>query len=407
MSSKYFTHILPNGLRIVHCPTNSKVAYCGIAVNTGSRDEEEGRYGLAHFVEHTIFKGTSHRRAWHILNRMELVGGELNAYTSKEETQLYSIFPAEHYNRAIELIGDLIANSVFPEVELTKEREVVIDEINSYLDNPSEAIYDDFEDKMFCGSKLGHNILGTESDLANMSSEDCRNYLDRLYVPSNMAFYSMGDIAPEKLVRMVERHLGGLKNGLNRPARIIPATVAPFNKIRHIDAHQSHTIVGAPIFGMYDNRKYALSLLNNILGGPGMNSLLNVSMRERRGYVYTVESSATMFTDCGVFAIYFGCDDCHTKPCMRIIRNQLDALSTRPFSAKALDAAKKQYLGQILVSMDNGEGSALALGKAMLFFNRVNSIEETTNCIKSITAAEIQDMATLIGASNSSTLTMA
>lgn len=404
--SKYITHTLPNGLRIIHCPTTSKVAYCGIAVNAGSRDEEDGKYGLAHFVEHTIFKGTTRRRAWHILNRMELIGGELNAYTSKEETLLYSIFPVNHYARAIELIGDLITNSVFPEAELSKEREVVIDEINSYRDNPSEAVYDDFEDMIFSNSKLGHNILGTENDLNNIGSSDCRDYINRLYVPSNMAFFSMGNIEPTKLMRMVERHLGGMSNSLNRPERIAPARISPFFETRKIDAHQSHTIIGAPLFGMYDDRKYALLLLNNIIGGPGMNSLLNVSLRERRGYVYTVESSATLFTDCGLFAIYFGCDDLHVKPCIRIIKNHIDRLSNHALSPRALDAAKKQYLGQMLVSMENGEGSALSLGKGLLFFNKVSTIEETSNKILSLTPSEIQDIATIIGTENSSILTM-
>ena len=209
---KIYYHTLENGLRLVHVPTTSQVAWCGLAVNAGSRDEREGHYGLAHFVEHTIFKGTSHRRAWHILNRMERVGGELNAYTTKEGTMLYSVFPGEHLERAVDLLADLVQWSQFPQEELDRERDVVLEEAASYRDTPSDAVYDDFEDLLFAGSELGHNILGRKEDLENLTREDCMRYLKTLYVPSNMVFFSVGPERPERVFRLAEKHLGGMSH---------------------------------------------------------------------------------------------------------------------------------------------------------------------------------------------------
>ena len=406
MDSKYFTHILKNGLRILHVPTDSQVAYCGMAVNAGSRDEVSGKFGLAHFVEHTIFKGTKHRRAWHILNRMERVGGELNAYTTKEGTMLYSIFPCEHFQRAIELLADLIANSQFPASELQREREVVMDEVNSYRDTPSEAVYDDFEDLLFAGSLLGHNILGIENDVKNLSSDDCRDYIDRLYVPENMAFFVMGNLSTERVFRMAEKYLGVLNHGINRIQRIAPDAITPFRQSINIDAHQAHTVIGTQIFNMYDERRFAMSLLNNIIGGPGMNSMFNVAIRERRGYAYTVESSATLMTDCGLFEIYFGSDEQNVNRCLKLIGNIIDNLATKSLGDKALDAAKKQYIGQLRVANDNNESLAMSIGKSFLYFDRISSTEEISERIMALSASDIMDAAALITMPRCSILTM-
>lgn len=405
MSLQYHTHTLPCGLRIIHQPSQSPVAYCGVAVNVGSRDENEENLGIAHFVEHTIFKGTSHRKSWHIINRMERIGGELNAYTSKEDTFVYSVFPASYYARAVELISDLIQHSVFPNAELEKEREVVLDEIASYRDSPSEAVYDDFEDLAFANNGLGHNILGTERTLSAITSEDCMKFLKDLYVPENMVFFSLGDINFDKLCRMVEKHFGGMNHSLNRSKRITPTYPEKFEKKVSIDTHQSHTIYGAPTFGMFDSRKYAMALLNNMLAGPGMNSLLNIALREKRGYVYTVDSASTMFTDCGIFTIYFGCDNNHVKPCLRLISDNITRLAETPLSHKALDMIKRQYVGQLLVSNDNRENVALALGKSFLYFNRISQVNEVTERIDAVTPQQIQEVAALICRNNASILT--
>ena len=404
--AKYFNHTLPNGLRLIHIPSSSRVAYCGLAINSGSRDDLPGKAGLAHFVEHTIFKGTKRRRSWHILNRMEHVGGELNAYTTKEGTALYSVFPSEHFERAIELIADLVANSQFPENELNKEREVVMEEIDSYRDTPMEAAYDDFEDLLFAGSALGHNILGNERELADITADDCRRYLDTQYVPENMVFFALGDIKTDRLFRLAEKYFGVLNHSLERTSRIAPVEVPAFHKVINIDSHQAHTIVGRQVFSMYDDRRYAMSLLNNIIGGPGMNSLLNVAIREKRGYVYTVESSLSLLSDCGLFQIYFGSDERHVAPSIKIINRILEDLATKPLSEKALQAAKRQYLGQMLVSSENKESVALSLGKNFLYHNSIMNDGELAERINALTAQELMDCATLLTPSSCSILTL-
>lgn len=395
MDKNCIIHTLANGMRAVYCQRRGNVAYCGVAVNAGSRDEA-GDKGLAHFVEHTIFKGTSRRRAWHILNRMELVGGELNAYTTKEETLVYSLFPTGNMPRAMELIADLVQNSIFPDRELEKEREVVLEEILSYRDSPSEAIYDDFEDLIFAGNALGHNILGDETSLQGLSSEKCRKFIENLYTPDNMVLFGVGDTQPDRFFRLAERHFGCFHRSLARPQRIAPTDVPQFAETRNVESHQAHTLIGIPTFGMHDERKYALLLLNNILGGPGMNSLLNVAIRERHGYAYTVESAVTLFSDCGLMTVYFGSDERYAKRCLQLVDRTLDALASSPMRQRALDAAKKQYAGQLLVGSESLEGTALSMGKSVMHFGTVNTVDEITDRIRSVTADQLRDAAASI-----------
>lgn len=402
---KITTYTLPNGLRAVHVASQSPVGWCGIVVDAGSRDDGDGRHGLAHFVEHTIFKGTTHRRAWHIINRMEAVGGELNAYTTKEDTTLYATFPVEHFGRAMQLIADLVTCSVFPEQELELERGVVLEEIDSYRDSPADAVYDDFEDMLFAGSTLGHNILGDASQLEAINSADCRDYLKRLYVPQNMVLFTMGNIAPAKVERMAERYFTVLHHKLDRIPRQQPVDVLPERRKVHQGSHQSHTIVGARVPGMHDERRFALSLLNNVVGGPGMNSLLNVQLRERRGYVYTVESSLTAFTDCGLLEVYFGCDASHTDKSLRLVLNTLDRLATTPLTERQLTAAKKQYCGQLLLASDNAEANVIGAGKSLLYRGRVGTLEQSIERIQSITPAQIMAAAALVVPDRCSVLT--
>lgn len=402
----YQYHTLSNGMRIVHRPLESDVAYCGVAVRAGSANETETQYGLAHFVEHTLFKGTKRRRSYHIINRMERVGGELNAYTSKEETMIYSTFPTQYYSRAIELMGDLVSNSVFPAEELDKEREVVLDEVESYLDIPSEAIYDDFEDLIFANTPLGHNILGNEQSLKNLLSADCRNFIDTWYVPENMVFFSYGRIPFYSLCRLLEKHFGCLHKKLEQ-SHIKASDILPsqFQRKHSIDSHQSHTIYGARVQGMYNDKKYALALLNNIIGGPGMNSLLNVSLREKHGYVYTVESSVTHYIDTGLFSIYFGCDHNHTAKCIKLIEQTIDKLADKQLSEKSLSMAKRQYIGQLLVASDNKENLALSMGKSLLYFNHVQDNATTFERIMSITPEGLRDAASMLTPDKASSLT--
>ncbi len=398
-------HTLPNGLRLVHVNTANQVAWCGLAVNAGSRDENEGHYGLAHFVEHTIFKGTTHRRAWHILNRMERVGGELNAYTTKEGTMLYSVFPHQHLPRAVDLLADLVQWSVFPQSELDRERDVVLEEAASYRDTPSDAVYDDFEDLLFAGSELGHNILGRKEDLENLSREDCMRYLKKLYVPANMAFFSVGPDSPDRVFRLAEKAFGPMSHEMEPRRRTVPPHVEPFRRTINIGTHQAHTIVGARVPDMNHPLRYALMLLNNILGGPGMNSLLNVELRERRGYVYTVESTLTMLSDCGWMEIYLGCDHDDVRSSLRVIERITSRLSQELLPERRLDAYKRQYCGQLVVAADSTEYLAMSAGRGLLYRGRVATIDDTIAHIREVTPEQIAQAAEFLRGDALSSLT--
>ena len=398
-------HTLSNGLRLVHVKTTSQVAWCGLAINAGSRDEVDGHHGLAHFVEHTIFKGTTHRRAWHILNRMERVGGELNAYTTKEGTMLYSVFPEQHLPRAIDLLADLVQWSVFPQEELDRERDVVLEEAASYRDTPSDAVYDDFEDLLFAGSELGHNILGRKEDLERLTREDCMHYLKTLYVPTNMAFFSVGPERPERVFRLAEKCFGEMNHKPAPQHRIKPQMTPQFKTVTHIGTHQAHTIVGARVPDMNHPLRHSLMLLNNILGGPGMNSLLNVELRERRGYVYTVESTLTLLSDCGWMEIYLGCDADDVKSSLHVIERITNRLSQELLPVRRLDAYKKQYCGQLVVAADSTEFMAMRAGRSLLYHGTVATIDQTISSIQSVTPEDIAKAAAFLSAERLSSLT--
>ncbi len=403
MTTSY--HTLPNGLRLVHVNMPTQVAWCGLAINAGSRDEVEGHHGLAHFVEHTIFKGTKNRRAWHILNRMERVGGELNAYTTKEGTMLYSVFPEQYLARAVDLLADLVQWSVFPQEELDRERDVVLEEAASYRDTPSDAVYDDFEDLLFAGSELGHNILGKKEDLENLTRDDCLRYLKTLYVPTNMAFFSVGPEKPERVFRLAEKCFGPMSHTMAPRHRVTPLEVPPFRQVIKIGTHQAHTIVGARVPDMNHLLRYALMLLNNILGGPGMNSLLNVELRERRGYVYTVESTLTMLSDCGWLEIYLGCDPDDVRSSLRVIDRITSRLAHEVLPERRLEAYKKQYCGQLVVAADSTEFMAMRAGRGLLYHGKMATIDETIDCIRAVNPEQIVQAAAFLRADRLSSLT--
>lgn len=397
-------HTAPNGLRVVHrLAPGALVDYCGVSVNAGSRDESPDREGLAHFVEHTIFKGTDRRRSMHILNRMEAVGGELNAYTTKEETVIYTIAPAGNLGRSVDLLADLILNSRFPKVEIDREREVVADEINSYLDNPSEAIFDDFDDLVFAGSSLGHNILGSVESIQRFGPEECRHWLDEFYTPTEMVFFYMGAKPAQTVFKTVERYFAPLKYPDHGRVRLTPAPVAPFDVVRPIGSHQAHTVLGARIPGLHSPRRYAVAMLTNILGGPGMNSLLNVELREKRGLVYSVDATTQLYGDLGLFTIYFGCDPGDTDRCLRLTARVLDSLAQSPMSPSKLERARRQYIGQMAVAGENREQQALSTGRSVLIYDRVRGVGETIEIINSLTADDLLEAAR--GIVNTSRLT--
>jgi len=387
-------HTAPSGLRMVHLHVpGCAVGYCGVAVRVGSRDEGDSHRGLAHFVEHTIFKGTVRRSPWHIINRMETVGGELNAYTTKEETVVYSVFPSGNLPRAAELIADLICNSRFPDRELDKEREVVADEIDSYLDTPSEAVFDDFEDLMFAGSDLGHNILGTREALATFTSATCREYLARWYVPGNMVVFYAGNLSDERVFAALERAFAAVSGAAPMRCNVTPAVLPPFDVHKTIDSHQCHTIVGARVGGIDAPDRYVLALLTNILGGPGMNSLLNVALRERRGLVYSVEASTGIFSDCGSLAVYYGCDPDDNALCRSLVTDTFRSVADGYINVRRLDRAKKQYLGQLIVSSENLENRILGIARQTLFRGHATTADEVIEAIRSVAPSQIASLA--------------
>lgn len=389
----YFSHILPNGLRMVHLPMESPVSYCGFAVNAGTRDEEANEFGLAHFVEHMMFKGTEKRKSWHILNRMENVGGELNAYTTKEETFVYSIFMEEHYQRAFELLTDLIFHSQFPQQEIEKEVDVILDEINSYEDSPSELIFDEFENQLYSGHALGHNILGDEASLLTFNSESGRSFMRRFYAPENMVFFSMGRIDFNRIVKMAESLLSDISFPVATRNRVAPEAIQPCAKQVHKDTHQAHVLIGSRAYSMHDEKRIPLFLLNNVLGGPGMNNRLNVSLREKHGLVYNVESNVTSYTDTGLASIYFGTDPKNMEKALKLVHKELDKIRTDGLSASQLAAAKKQVIGQMGVSGDNKEGLFLGLGKSYLHYNRYDTLPEVFARVEAVTTDDIRTVA--------------
>lgn len=435
LEMKYNTYTLDNGLRIIHLPSDSKVVYCGYQINAGTRNEEPGEEGLAHFCEHVTFKGTERRKAWHILNCLESVGGDLNAYTNKEGTVYYSAILKEHIARAVDLLSDIVFHSVYPQAEIDKEVEVICDEIESYNDSPAELIYDEFENILFKGSPLGHNILGTAEQVRAFKTEDALRFTQKLYRPDNAIFFAYGDIDFKKLVKLIQKALGECPKGRElacsadcksaetpteeRIAEETPTGETPTEEMEAGDAnykvqsskfnvqskvagqtivmlkntHQAHVMIGTRAYDVNDDRRMPLYLLNNMLGGPGMNAKLNLALREHNGLVYTVESTMVSYGDTGTWSIYFGCDEHDVKRCLRLVRKELDKFMQKPLSDAQLKAAKKQIKGQIGVACDNRENFALDFGKSFLHYGWEKNVDRLYEQVDEITAAQIQAVA--------------
>ena len=426
---KYNTYTLDNGLRIIHLPSDSQVVYCGYQINAGTRNEEPGEEGLAHFCEHVTFKGTERRKAWHILNCLESVGGDLNAYTNKEGTVYYSAILKEHIARAVDLLSDIVFHSVYPQAEIDKEVEVICDEIESYNDSPAELIYDEFENILFKGSPLGHNILGTAEQVRAFKTEDALKFTQKLYRPDNAIFFAYGDIDFKKLVKLLQRALADDKSVGKLAEEKLPQisqitqisrdensiaeeksvssvkSVGPKNYpsvrdeiagqtiVMQKNTHQAHVMIGTQAYDVNDDRRMPLYLLNNMLGGPGMNAKLNLALREHNGLVYTVESTMVSYGDTGTWSIYFGCDEHDVKRCLRLVRKELDKFMQKPLSDAQLKAAKKQIKGQIGVACDNRENFALDFGKSFLHYGWEKNVDRLYEQVDEITAAQIQAVA--------------
>ena len=399
---------LPNGLRGVHVHRpGARVDYVALSVNVGSRDDAPGCEGLAHFVEHTIFKGTDIHRSSYIINRMEAVGGELNAYTTKEETVVYTVAPSGNLRRSVDLIYELIAHSSFPQTEIDREREVVLDEIASYLDSPSEAVVDDFEDMMFPDNGLGHNILGTKDSVDGLSGDTCREYLKRYFVPSNMVLVYAGSSSVDEVMKLVEQTFGVLDHPHPSLQRVYPGNLTVVHdEVKDLGLHQSHTVVGAVIPGAKSPDRHAMSLLANILGGPGMNSLLNVELREKRGLVYSVDCVMAMFSDCGLMEIYFGCDEDDTARCLRHVRSVIARVCDGYIPDTRLSRAKRQYLGQLVVANENVEARVLSLGRHVTLFDSLPDPQRTIDAVNRLSTDDIAHAASYLAPSCLSRLTI-
>ena len=387
------TTTLPNGLRIIHHPSPTSVAYCGYAIDGGTRDEQPHEAGLAHFVEHMLFKGTTKRRAWHILNRMENVGGDLNAYTNKEETVIYSAFLKKDFARALELLTDIVFHSTYPQHEVDKERGVILEEIDCYEDNPAELIFDDFEELLFPSHALGHNILGTPKHVKRFTSANAHSFVERYYHPANAVLFVYGNIPFSRIVMWAERLTADLAAGTPNKGRTAPLPYVPCQVETKRHTHQAHVMLGCIGYPSGDKRRTGLYLLNNMLGGPGMNSRLNLALREQTGLVYNVESNLISYTDTGVFNIYFGTDTTEADRCIDLTLKELDRLRERPLTTLQLAAAKKQLIGQVGVAADNFESTALGMAKTYLHYGEYEGSEALYHRIQSITAQQLWDIA--------------
>ena len=380
----YQTHIFANGLRLIHNYVPNKAAYCGLIINVGSRDEREDELGMAHFIEHVIFKGTEKRKAYHILSRLEDVGGELNAYTTKEDTCVYATFMAKDYERTLELFADIVFHSVFPEKEIEKEKDVVLDEINSYKDNPGELIFDDFEELIYTGYPIGRNILGDEASVERISRGMVLDFVRRNYFTNRMVISSVGDIPFEKLVRLVEKYFSPYEAGTPLKARIKPEIYTPRFVEMDRDTHQSHCIIGNIAYDYTEDNRLALSLLMNLLGGTGMNSRLNLNIREKYGLAYNIEASYTPYSDTGVSMIYFGCDPENAEWCLNLCKKEMRALYEEKLGPLQLKRAKAQMVGQLAISSENYENLMLSIGKSFLIYDKVDSLEDIYTQIEEI-----------------------
>ena len=389
----YQRHVLSNGIRIIHRHTDSQVAHCGLFINTGSRDEEAEEQGLAHFIEHVIFKGTRRRKAFQVLSHMENVGGEINAFTSKEDTCIYASFLHLHYDRWLDVASDIIFQSIFPDKEINKEKDIIIDEINSYLDSPSEQIFDDFDELIFNSHPLGRNILGTPATIKAFNRNSINRFMDRNHTTDEMLICSVGRIDFRELTHKVEKYFGEASHSESRHTRQAFTGYIPVKQSISRKNHQAHCMLGNEADGLNSSRKTALSLLNNILGGPGLNSRLNMSVREKHGFCYNIESNYQPYTDTGVLSIYFGTDSAYLDKTMSIINKELSRLKNNKLGSLQLKRAKMQLTGQVAISFESNLYEMLFNGKNYLNLHKTDTLEDINRRIDAVTTEQVIELA--------------
>ncbi|NLX72631.1 MAG: insulinase family protein [Bacteroidales bacterium] len=388
-----FTYTFPNGIRLVHHKILSPVGCCGIMINTGSRDEKDEEHGMAHFIEHVIFKGTQKRKTYHILSRIDDVGGEINAYTTKEETCIYASYLIEDFDRALELLHDITFNSTFPAKELEKEKEVIVDEINSYKDNPSELIIDDFEELIFADDPMGRNILGTPEKLMAFGQKEIKRFIAENYHTDQMVICSVGQMEPLKVLKIASKYFKDIPGNLRVNGRPALKPYRPQQVEKNMDTFQTHIVLGNIAYDFNSPKRLGLLLLNNILGGPGMNSRLNMALREKNGIAYNIESIYSPYSGVGMFCIYFGTDKDNLNRSMREVNRELKKLREQSLGTLQLHNAARQLKGQITIANENRESLMLSIAKSFLMFNSVDSLETTYKKIDAISASDLMAIA--------------
>ena len=401
MKEEFFTYILPNGIRGIHRKVKSGAARCALIIGAGSRDELPTEYGIAHFTEHGLFKGTEHRRSYQVNCRLENLGGELNAFTTKEDTTVHATVLRSDFSKAAELIADVAFHSTFPDKELDKEREVIVDEINTYKDSPMDMTYDTFEDMLFEGSELGHNILGTKRDLMRHNSAALHRFVSRTHTTDQMVFASIGNISESRIEQIANRYFASQPASTRSYTRTAPKGYTQFDReiVKH--THQSHCIIGNRAYSITEDKRLPFSLLINILGGPCANSRLNVNVREKNGLSYNIEASYTPYSDCGMAVIYFSSDHCNTDHCREIINNEINKLKNTSLTTRQLAMAKRQYIAQMTIATEGNEGYMLGIGRSMLVHGEVDTLEEAYKKINAVTASQIMEVANEIFTNNS------
>lgn len=395
MTDGYFIsqHILRNGIKLLHRRRAGEVSHLALMVNAGMRDENADENGLAHFIEHLVFKGTKRRKAYHILSCLENVGGDLNAYTTKEETCIHASFLKEHLGKAMDLFADVVFNSTFPENEMEKEKEVILDEINSYRDTPSDEIFDEFENLLYRGHQLGRNILGTIDLVSNYTRDDIVRFHKSHYAPDRMILACIGDISFEDFKRMAEKHFADCR-GDAAPFNRIPFVTPPSKiQVEERTSHLTHVVIGGLAYPYNDSRKLKMILLNNILGGPGMNTRLNLNIRERYGFAYTIESQYNAYSDTGNYTIYMGVDPHSQEKSIELVFKELNKLMTQKLGTLQLSNAKRQLVGQAALSNESGMNELLGMTRAGFFEEHIETLPETIAKLDSITAEELIEVA--------------
>ncbi len=390
---EFYTYTLPNGIRGIHRPERSSVTHCALVIGAGSRDELSSQFGLAHFAEHAFFKGTHKRKAYQVNCRLENMGGELNAFTTKEDTTIHATTLRGDFRKAVELISDVAFNSTFPDAELNKEREVICDEINTYKDSPVDMIYDTFEDMIFADSELGHNILGRKKSISRYDGDSIREFIRRTHTTDQMVFSSIGNLSPKAAEAVALRYFGDIPATNRLYERVVPPAITPFDKSLAKHTHQTHCIIGARAYGIRDPKRLPLALLVNILGGPCANSRLNVVVREKHGLSYNIEATYTPYSDSGAVAIYFSSDHCNAERCEELIAAEIDSLRKNLLTPRRLSMAKKQFTAQLAIAMESNEGYMLGNGKSLLLHGAVDTMSEAYKKIEAVTAMDIADAA--------------